>query len=215
MILNYVKTWYANYKTKFCTDNIIWPCSNFKNTKLLYNNRHTKTQSVLYNYAILLNWENITKIIQFHFLKLSPPSLSILASSPISTSPPLPLKQKKIQPPSKKKVPQFRGGGRHESGQASTKLTLAIPLNLCDKMKPFYALCKKDFSQNLKNVLWGRCIKLLITNSPRSWAKKLPNRTKFEDQYQKLWLRSIYGTHVWSKAPLTQSQWPENENVKI
>ena len=139
-------------------------------------------------------------------------------------SPPLETK-KKIQPPSKKKkerknqifLPSHSlGGGRHhESGQASTKLTLAILLNLCDKMKPFYALCKKDFSRNLKNVLWGRCIKLLITNSPRSWAKKLPNRTKFKDQYQKLGLRSIYGTHVWSKAPLTQSQRPENENVKI
>ena len=54
MILNKVKKpSYPKCKKKFSTY-IIYPCSIFRNTMLLNNNKDMKTQLVLYNNTILL-----------------------------------------------------------------------------------------------------------------------------------------------------------------
>ena len=74
-----------------------------------------KAQSVLYNHAILLNWENETTSYNSIFQSWIPPSQPILTSLPIWTHP---LKIKKTQTPSiffeNQKCPSHSlGGGEH------------------------------------------------------------------------------------------------------
>ena len=56
-------------------------------TQCSYIVTKTSESTVLYNYTILLNWENDRTSTQFIFLKLNPPSQSILASPPLCNPP--------------------------------------------------------------------------------------------------------------------------------